>query len=174
MKYFTAVVAGVMALSLSAAEKRLTALKDGTAFSLEDVPEEIVVERCKDAPVRFLLAENATTGYQWEVEWNTNECSVALDRHAPDTRDGRCGAPGQMEVSIVSRIYTPARIEFRYARPWEKDARPFKSLKVIVYTVGEAKSPLYPRTAVNRLLAAECAKRGLVLTDWHLRLRGGM
>jgi len=159
MRLGVLLLAMMTAQLLLAAENRLTALKDGTAFSLEDVPDAIVVERCKDTPVRFLLAENATTGYRWEVEWNTNECSVALDHRAPNTQDGRCGAPGQMEVLIMSKIYTPVRIEFRYARPWEKDALPLKALKAIVYTVGKAKSPLYPRSAVNRLPAAECAKR---------------
>ena len=51
---------------------------------------------------------------------------------------------------------------------------PAKTLKVLVYTVGEAKSPLYPKTSVNRLLKEECAKRGITLTDWHLHIRGGM
>ena len=34
--------------------------------------------------------------------------------------------------------------------------------------------PLYPKNAVNRLLKEECARRGIVLTDWHLHIRGGM
>jgi len=157
MKIFVVSLSALMAMSLLAAEESLTALKDGAAFSLDDVPGEIVVERRKGVPLRFSMAENMTTGYRWDVEWNTNECTVVLDHRGPDTRDGSCGAPGRVEVSILSKIYTPARVEFRYARPWEKGVAPFKSLKVIVYTVGEAKAPLYPRNAVNRLLAAECA-----------------
>ena len=32
----------------------------------------------------------------------------------------------------------------------------------------------YPDTVVNKCLAEECARRGIVLTDWHLHIRGGM
>ena len=32
----------------------------------------------------------------------------------------------------------------------------------------------YPDSLANKLLAEECASRGIVLTDWHLHIRGGM
>ena len=32
----------------------------------------------------------------------------------------------------------------------------------------------YPDSVVNKCLAEECARRGIVLTDWHLHIRGGM
>ena len=147
--------------------------KNGTAFALGNVPKELVVERRAGEPVRFSLEENPTTGFTWEVESNTNECEVALERRG---RGGKatCGAPGNLDVAVTSRIYTPARVEFRYRRPWEKDAAPWKTMRLIVYTVGEAKDPRYPRTAVNLLLEKECARRGITLVDWHLHIRGGM
>ena len=147
--------------------------KNGTAFALGNVPKELVVERRAGEPVRFSLEENQTTGFTWEVESNTNECEIALERRG---RDGKttCGAPGNLDVTVTSRIYTPARVEFRYRRPWEKDAAPWKAMRLIVYTVGEAKDPRYPRTAVNLLLEKECARRGITLVDWHLHIRGGM
>lgn len=148
--------------------------KNGTRFALKDVPGELVVERRAGEPVRFALEENGTTGYQWAAEWNTNECEVILDHRGPGGDQRVCGAAGTLNVAVTSKIYTPARIEFAYRRPWEKGVKPIRALKLIVYTVGEAKSPIYPRNAVNRLLKAECAKRGIVLTDWHLHLRGGM
>ena len=147
-------------------------LKNGTAFALKDAPAELTVQRRAGEPVRFVLEENATTGYRWEAEWNKSECEVALDHRA--AAGNLCGAAGTLDVSVTSRIYTPARVEFAYRRPWEKDVKPLHTLKLIVYTVGEATSPLYPKNAVNALLKAECAKRGIVLTDWHLHLRGGM
>ena len=147
--------------------------KNGTALFLRNLPGEIVVERRAGEPVRFALEENGTTGYLWDAEWNTNECEVVLEHRAKDCRFV-CGAPGALDVAVTSHIYTPARVEFRYRRPWEKGVKPIHALKLIVYTVGEAKSPLYPRTAVNRLLKEECARRGITLTDWHLHIRGGM
>ena len=149
-----------------------TELKNGTSFALNDVPAELTVQRRAGEPVRFLLEENATTGYRWDVEWNKSECDVALDHRGAG--GNLCGAAGTLDVSVASKIYTPARIEFAYRRPWEKDVKPIRTLKLIVYTVGEAKSPLYPKNEVNRRLQEECAKRGIVLVDWHLHIRGGM
>ena len=163
-----ALVVVVAAATCSAA----VPFRNGTTFSLKDVPDELIVERRAGEPVRFVLEENATTGYRWTAEWNTNECGVALDHRGATS--GLCGAAGTLDVSVTSRIYTPARIEFAYWRPWEKGVKPIHALKLIVYTVGESKSPIYPTNAVNRLLKAECAKRGIVLTDWHLHIRGGM
>ena len=163
-----ALVVVVAAATCSAA----VPFRNGTTFSLGDVPGELIVERRAGEPVRFVLEENATTGYRWAAEWNTNECDVVLDHRGATS--GLCGAAGTLDVSVTSRIYTPARIEFAYRRPWEKGVKPIHALKLIVYTVGEAKSPIYPTNAVNRLLKAECAKRGIVLTDWHLHIRGGM
>ena len=103
------VAGGVM--SLSAAE-----FKNGTSFGLGTVPEELVVERRAGEPVRFSLEENPSTGYKWEVESNTNECDVALEHRGGDGK-ATCGAPGKLDVVVTSRIYTPARVEFRYRRP---------------------------------------------------------
>ena len=148
-------------------------LKNGTQFALRDVPGEITVRRRAGEPLRFLIEENGTTGYQWSAEWNTNECEVVLD-HRGAGRSGLCGAPGTVEVTVTSRIQTPARVELGYRRPWMKSAPPARAVRVIVYTVGEAKDPRYPDTPVNRLLKQVCARRGIVLTDWHLHVRGGM
>ena len=147
-------------------------LKNGTSFALNDVPAELTVQRRAGEPVRFLLEENATTGYRWDVEWNKSESDVALDHRG--AAGNLCGAAETLDVSVTSKVYTPARVEFAYRRPWEKDVKPIRTLKLIVYTVGEAKSPLYPKDEVNRRLKEECAKRGIVLVDWHLHIRGGM
>ena len=167
---------GILSLLALAAFVAAAELKNGTAFTLQDVPKEIVVQRRAGEPLRFSVEENVTTGYKWEAEWNTNECTLVMDhrRRAPAEKKRLAGAPGFLDVTVTSKIYTPARVELRYRRPWEKDVEPAKTLKVLVYTVGEAKSPLYPKTSVNRLLKEECAKRGITLTDWHLHIRGGM
>ena len=162
--------ASAVAVQASAAAQG--AFKNGTAFAFKDIPAELAVRRRVGEPVRFALEENATTGYRWDVEWNASECDVSLD-HRPSA-DRLCGAAGTLDVSVTSKIYTPARVEFAYRRPWEKGVKPVRTLKLIVYTVGEAKSPLYPANAVNRLLKEECAKRGIEIVDWHLHIRGGM
>ena len=109
-------------------------VKDGTTFWLGTVPKELVVERRVGEPVRFSLEENASTGFRWDVESNTNECTVVL-RHRGGDKGTTCGAPGLLDVTVTSRIRTPVRVEFRYRRPWEKDVEPWKALRLVVNTV---------------------------------------
>ena len=109
-------------------------VKDGTTFRLGTVPKELVAERRMGEPVRFSLEENASTGFGWEVESNTNECTVAL-RHRCGNNGAICGAPGLLDVTVTSRVRTPVRVEFRYRRPWEKGVEPWKTLRLVVNTV---------------------------------------
>ena len=109
-------------------------VKDGTTFWLGTVPKELVVERRVGEPVRFSLEENASTGFKWDVESNTNECTVVL-RHRGGDKGATCGAPGLLDVTVTSRIRTPVRVVFRYRRPWEKDVEPWKALRLVVNTV---------------------------------------
>ena len=135
MKELTMAVAMCLA---GAAGFAAAEFRNGTSFGLGNVPKELVVERRTGEPVRFSLEENASTGFKWEVEYNKNECEVVLEHRGGD-RKATCGAPGNLEVTVTSRIYTPVRVEFRYRRPWETDVEPWKTLRLTVYTVGAAK-----------------------------------
>ena len=148
-------------------------LKSGTFYPLAAVPEELVAQAPAGAPVRFVLEENGTTGYQWEWEHNANECELVVERRGAES--GLAGAAGKLSVTVTSRVQTPARIEFRYRRSWEKNVPPAKSLRFILYTAAEkVADPNYPDNAVLKLLKTECAARGITLVDWHLHIRGGM
>ena len=113
-------------------------LKDGTSFGLGTVPKELVAERRVGEPVRFSLEENVTTGFRWDVESNTNECTVVL-KHRGSGKGVTCGASGLLDVTVTSRVRTPVRVAFRYRRPWEKDVEPWKTVRLVVKTVGEKK-----------------------------------
>ena len=65
---------------------------------------------------------------------NTNECTVVL-KHRGGDKGTTCGAPGLLDVTVTSRVRKPVRVEFRYHRPWEKDAEPWKTLRLVVNTV---------------------------------------
>ena len=110
-------------------------VKDGTMFRLGTVPKELVAERRVGEPVRFSLEENVTTGFRWDVESNTNECTVVL-KHRGGDKGATCGAPGMLDVTVTSLVRTPVRVEFRYRRPWEKEVEPWKTLRLVVNTVG--------------------------------------
>ena len=110
-------------------------VKDGTRFWLGTVPKELVAERRMGESVRFSLEENASTGFEWIVESNTNECTVVL-KHRGGDKGATCGAPGLLDVTVTSRVRTPVRVEFRYCRPWEKEVEPWKTLRLVVNTTG--------------------------------------
>ena len=125
----------VAALAAFAVASAMAELKDGTRFWLGTMPKELVAERRMGEPVRFSLQENASTGFKWDVESNTNECTVAL-KHRGGDKGVTCGASGLLDVTVTSRVRTPVRVEFRYRRPWEKDVEPWKTLRLVVNPVG--------------------------------------
>ena len=125
----------VVAVATLAGTGAMAELKDGTKFWLGTVPKELVAERRMGESVRFSLEENASTGFKWDVESNTNECTVVL-KHRGGDKGATCGAPGLLDVTVTSLVRTPVRVEFRYRRPWEKDVEPWKTLRLVVNTVG--------------------------------------
>ena len=125
----------VAALVAFAGADAMAELKDGTAFRLGTVPKELVAERRAGESVRFSLEENASTGFKWDVEADTNACTVALTPRGRD-KGVTCGAPGMLDVSVTSRVRTPVCVVFRYRRPWEKDVEPWKTVRLVVRTVG--------------------------------------
>ncbi len=58
-------------------------LKNGSAFTLDAVPELLTAKAPPKVPVRFSLEENPTTGYQWEIEYNKSECEVRTEWREP-------------------------------------------------------------------------------------------
>ena len=125
----------VAAVAAFAGTNVLAELKDGTSFGLGTVPKELVAERRMGEPVRFSLEENASTGFTWDVASNTNECTIAF-KHRGGDRGTTCGASGMLDVTVTSLVRTPVRVVFRYRRPWEKDVDPWKTLRLVVNTVG--------------------------------------
>ena len=125
----------VAAFAASVGMGVMAEVKDGTRFWLGTVPKELVAERRMGEPVRFSLEENASTGFRWDVVSNTNECTVVLAHRGGD-KGTTCGASGRLDVTVTSRVRTPVRVEFRYRRPWEKDVEPWKTLRLVVNTVG--------------------------------------
>ncbi len=137
-------------------------LKNGDFFTLADMPSEMTAQAPKGGKVRFMLEEVEN---EWTVDFNRNECDLTLEH-----RKGDGAVTGRAVVEIASHVQTPARVEFAYGSSSGKHVR------LLVYTVGErqAVSPIYPRTPVFNMLMTACRKRGIVLTDWHIHIRGGM
>ena len=74
----------VMAVAAFVGMNAMAEVKDGTKFWLGTVPKELVAERRMGESVRFSLEENASTGFKWDVESNTNECTVVFKHRGGD------------------------------------------------------------------------------------------
>ena len=123
------VVLGLMSASAVFGEE----LRSGTFYPLEKIPAELIARTPAGTPVRFALEENGTTGYRWEIDSNTNECEVVVEHRGASAASGLAGVPGRMSVAVTSKVQTPARVEFRYRRPWEQGVKPVKSVRLILY-----------------------------------------
>ena len=137
-------------------------MKNGDVLMLENMPSELTAQVPKGGKIRFMLEE---TDDLWTMDYNKAECEATLEH-----RKGDGQTTGRAVVVVASHVQTPARIELSYGSSAGKHVR------LLVYTVGEqtAVSPNYPRTPVFNMLMAACKNRGIVLTDWHIHIRGGM
>ena len=169
---------GIITLALAAALPLCgVELRNGAEFALADMPSEATAQLPYGGTIRFLLEENGTTGYQWTAEYGNAEADVTIEHRAAEAQPGLAGAPGRAAVLVLLKgtESAPVFIEFKYARSWEKDVKPSKSMRVILYKVkSDAVSANYPQSRTLAFLRNECENRGIVITDWHLHVRGGM
>ena len=151
-------------------------LKNGAEFTMADMPAEAKAELPKSGTIRFLLEENCTTGYEWTAEYSSGEVDVAIEHRAAEAASGLAGAPGRAAVlaKLKGNDAAPVFIEMKYRRRWETCA-PAKTVRVVLYKVkGNVTSSNYPNSRTLEMLKAECANRGIVITDWHVHIRGGL
>ena len=127
--------AAMLAMAALAGASAMAELRNGTSFWIGTMPEELVAERRAGESVQFSLQENASTGFKWDVESNTNECTVAF-KHRGGDRGKTCGAFGMLDVTVTSLVRTPVCVVFRYRRPWEKNVNPWKTMRLVVNTIG--------------------------------------
>ena len=165
MKRLLLMVAFAATLFAAAAE-----LKNGTEFALAEVPAETTCQLPKGGSVRFLLEEDVSTGFRWDATYSAGEVEVQLEHRA-----GTGGAPGR--ASVVANLRgmdsAPVLIEMKYRRG--EAEKPAQAMRLVIYKVkGGRIEANYPKTRTLEFLRAECANRGIVITDWHVHMRGGM
>lgn len=83
---------------------------------------------------QVLLSANPTTGYNWAVtHYDARLLKLVASKYTPE-KTGRVGAGGTMTFTfkVVNGATVPAStpLEFRYARPWEKDSGTSKIVTV--------------------------------------------
>ena len=68
----------LLALAVSAAFAATgVELRNGAEFALADLPAEANAQLPYGGVIRFLLEENATTGYQWTADFGAGEVDVS-------------------------------------------------------------------------------------------------
>ena len=137
-------------------------IKNGDVLMLANMPSELTAQVPKGGKLRFMLEEKDC---EWVADFNTGECALQAEH-----RKGDAHTTGRAVIEVISHVQTPVRVELDGGGSLRRHVR------LLVYTIGEQKSisPNYPRTPVFGMLMATCQKRGLVLTDWHIHIRGGM
>ena len=105
---------------------------------LHDFDAGILLEVNSGETFRIELPANRTTGYEWSI-------TGALDASIVDLHDShylpegnRPGAGGVSVWDFVARAPGTTLVTLGYARPWEKDVAPAKSLTYRVHVRGAA------------------------------------
>jgi len=156
------ILATMMAAALFAAAAEL---KGGAEYALADMPAELTCQLPKGGSTRVLLEEPA--GCEWRATFMPAEVEVAVEH--------RAGGRASVVANLKGREDAPVLIELALVRAAEKDAKPAKALRLVIYKVkGGPVDPHYPASRTMEFLKTECANRGIVLVDWHLHIRGGM
>lgn len=136
-------------------------LKNGTVLLLHNTPSELTAQVPKGDKLRFSIEE--TPDNTWDIDFNPGECHINREHRA-----GTIGVQGLFVIEAESKVQTPVRLELA-----DKQG---KKLRLILYTVGqkEAVNPNYPHVPLMNMLKETCKARGIVITDYHIHIRGGM
>jgi inhibitor of cysteine peptidase len=81
--------------------------------------------------VKLSLAENPTTGYRWELVAKPEpNCVVVNDTYVANADAIGSGGTRSWEIRAVSQ--GTGTVSLAYRRPWEKDAAPAQTFKLML------------------------------------------
>lgn len=110
----------------------LLSLAFGFAEAVKQVDENAngtTIETEKDESLHIRLSENRTAGYKWTVRSDGSPVCQLLNEHfVPAT--GGLGTKGVHHWQFQCVRDGLARIEFEYARSWEKAAKPIRVFSI--------------------------------------------
>ncbi len=152
-------------------------LKNGSCYTQQTFPSLLIAKAPPAAPVRFSLEVVPSSKEKWEYEFNKDECELKVEKRSVTNNPSNKGTPDPyiLNFEIISRVQTPARIEFLLAIEENGVKRKLKQTRFMLYTAqSENISPIYPEDKVFTQLKSECKQRGIEITDWHIHIRGGM
>ena len=100
-------------------------------MAAEPVQEKITMH--EGETVTRTLDGNPTTGYLWKAQEQPADSPVKVETAVvPRGRQGGrpvCGAPSPTQVTITAQGPGTATVVVNYARPWEKDTPPIRTVQ---------------------------------------------
>ena len=113
-------------------EKVLYCLFSAACVCLAAEPSQENITMRVGETVTRVLDGNPTTGYLWKAEQLPEDAPVAVETAqlpAAERKEPVCGAPSPTRVTITARKPGTATVVVNYARPWEKDTPPARSVR---------------------------------------------
>jgi len=80
----------------------------------------------KDSKFSIALDSNPTTGYSWEVNFDSNYIQLDDRNFVSEASEGMVGVGGEEIFNFTALESGEIEITFSYLRPWEKDIEPIE------------------------------------------------
>lgn len=96
----------------------------------EPAQEQITIH--EGETVTRVLDGNPTTGYLWKAEQLPEDAAVKVETAILPAEKGKCplcGAPSPTQVTITAVKPGTSTVVVNYARPWEKDQEPARTVR---------------------------------------------
>ncbi|MEJ8305206.1 protease inhibitor I42 family protein [Saccharibacillus sacchari] len=128
----------------------LTAAVTQTSEAASAKPATQTIQATAGKSFEISLEENPSTGYAWSYKADPaltliSEKSVSLNEEPTIV-----GAPDQKTWTFQAQKAGTYKIQFDYARPWEKDKAPVQSQTYIVHVQASGKSTVQPLSVLKK------------------------
>lgn len=94
-----------------------------------------LVEIRRGESLQIALAENATTGYRWEIARYDEDCIEALSSDSSYPDSGAVGSGGRAIFTFRGSRAGRGEIVLKHRRPWEKDQPPVAEFRLRVHVL---------------------------------------
>jgi inhibitor of cysteine peptidase len=99
-------------------------------FRFIEILKEETIGVVMDDNFSISLEANPTTGYEWEVEFDSDYLELVNKEYIPDSDESLVGAGGHRIFNFLALKSGNTSIKFSYLRPWEGNA-----IKIQVYEI---------------------------------------
>lgn len=98
----------------------------GAIETIKEIKEE-TAEVNNGEKFSISLESNPTTGYSWEVDFDSTAIELIDNKYTSDSQEEVVGAGGTETFEFLALQSGETQITFSYLRPWEKDKEPIET-----------------------------------------------